>query len=229
MQKTKTKTKQARKRILSITVRRMVDDSPDTSLLGSYDSRAANEFAIDRAHSEDCASIDPRNDEGMEWLRRIEEHFKTNFVEQTGEEKSCLEILSSCFDSMECDCGFSGHWDAREYRYFNPNYQNYAGLPEEGIRKYCRQDFDRMESLNSGQWCYIGIRAEAEVQTGSSVVQRISSGGLFGIESDSGREHIEETIREELASLKSELLSLGFGKRAIASAFKPENIREKNE
>jgi hypothetical protein len=130
---------------------------------------------------------------------------------------------------MECDCGFSGHWSAREYRYFNPNHENYKGLPEADIRKYCRQDYERMESLNAGDWCFIGIRAEAQIQTGSDVVQDITSGGLWGIESDSGRAHIEETIREELSNLKTELLALGFSKRAIASAFKPENIREKDE
>jgi len=53
------------------------------------------------------------------------------------------------------------------------------------------------------------------------------AGYRYGIESDSGREHIAETIREELDSLKTELLALGFSKRAIATAFK--NVQEKGE
>ena len=84
-----------------------------------------------------------------------------------------------------------------------------------------------MESFNRGDWCFVGLRAEAEVQTGSDVVQRITSGGLWGIESDSGREHLEETQREELAQLKTELIGLGFSRRAIATAIK--NVQEKGD
>src|SRR5258706_13571069 len=45
------------KRILSVTVRRMIDESPDTSWLGEYSKRSAREYVIDRAHSEDSASV----------------------------------------------------------------------------------------------------------------------------------------------------------------------------
>jgi hypothetical protein len=217
----------------------MVDDSPDSSYLGEYGNSPKSDYAIDRAHSEACQSLNPGNEEGLEWLDRIQSAICDNLppdreLQPHGnfclqEEMDACETLQACREAMECDCGFSGHWSAREYRYFNPNHENYKGLPEADIRKYCRQDFDRMESFNRGDWCYIGIRAEAEIQTGSDVVQDIISGGLWGVESDSGREHIEETIREELANLKTELLALGFSKRAIASAFKPENIREKND
>jgi hypothetical protein len=217
----------------------MVDDSPDSSYLGEYGNSPKSDYAIDRAHSEACQSLNPGNEEGLEWLDRIQSAICDNLppdreLQPHGnfylqEEMDACETLQACREAMECDCGFSGHWNNREYRYFNPNHENYKGLPEEEIRKYCRQDFDRMESLNNGSWCYIGIRAEAEIQTGSDVVQDITSGGLWGIESDSGKEHIAETIREELANLKTELLALGFSKRAIASAFKPENIREKND
>ena len=49
--------KATKKRILSVTVRRMTDDSSDTSYLGEYGSTAKSDYAIDRAHSEDCASV----------------------------------------------------------------------------------------------------------------------------------------------------------------------------
>lgn len=45
------------KRILSVTIKRMIDESPDTSYLGEYSNRSTSEFSIDRAHSEDCASV----------------------------------------------------------------------------------------------------------------------------------------------------------------------------
>ena len=44
-------------RILSVVIRRMYDESPDTSWLGEYSNSRESEFSIDRAHSEDCASV----------------------------------------------------------------------------------------------------------------------------------------------------------------------------
>ena len=93
-----------------------------------------------------------------------------------------------------------------------------------------------MERLNRGDWCYIGIRAEAEVVSGGvqgrtsngspvHTIQQIRSGGLWGIESDLDRSYFEEVQKDELASLKTELLALGFSKRAIATAYK--NVEEK--
>ena len=217
----------------------MVDESPDTSYLGEYGNSPKTEYAIDRAHSADCIENDSIQKDKLERIADAIENdrpFCNDHSEQYDcdcndcqEEKAYTEALEQIRELAECHCSFSGHWSAREYRYFNPNHENYKGLPEDEIRKYCRQDFDRMESLNAGDWCFIGIRAEAQIQTGSDVVQEITSGGLYGIESDSGKELFEETIHEELANLKTELLALGFSRRAIASAFNPENITEKND
>ena len=138
-----------------------------------------------------------------------------------------LDVCTGLQDeAMQCDC-HGGSMGCREYRYFNPsfNYIGKDGKPSDGltpeeVRKYTRQDYERMESLNSGQWCYIGIRAEAEIIGWHGTVQRITSGGLWGIESNSDREYLKETEQEELANLKTELLALGFSRRAIATAFK---------
>jgi hypothetical protein len=92
-----------------------------------------------------------------------------------------------------------------------------------------------MEALNYGDWCYIGIRAEAEIGIGdvaeypkkfNVTCQTITSGVLWGIESDSDESHIEETEKDELANLKQQLLALGFSKRAISAAFK--NVEHKD-
>jgi len=122
-----------------------------------------------------------------------------------------------------------------EYRYFNPsfNYVDEQGkaLPEntpEEVRNYVRQDYERMGSLNRGDWCFIGIKAEAEVWNPSTqVVQRIHSGGLWGIESDSEASYFEEVEQEELSNLKDELKAYGFSTRAISKAF--ENVQHKTE
>lgn len=123
-----------------------------------------------------------------------------------------------------------------EYRYFNPS-NNYKGESPENIRKYTRQDYERMESLNTGNWCYIGVRADASVIFGAPnpkehataprnlpnfcfTPQTITSGGLWGIESDSDKAHIAETEQEQLSELKDQLKALGFSTRAISTAFK---------
>ncbi len=228
------------KRILSVTVRRMIDESPDTSWLGKYSNRPETEYAIDRAHAEDCASLEANHFQAVGILERIvghlndermtcdcvtrswygAEHDSACPLYQLNELDESIDALVSLQDeAMDCDCN-GGDMERGELRYFNGPVENYKGESPEDIRKYIRQDYDRMESLNRGDWCFIGLRAEAEVQTGSDVVQRITSGGLWGIESDSGKDHFESTAREELAQLKTELIGLGFSRRAIATAIK---------
>src|SRR5260370_26431564 len=124
--------------------------------------------------------------------------------------------------------------ERHEHRYFNGPVENYKGESSEDIRKYVRQDYERMESLNAGNWYYIGIRAEASVIFGTSkpgdiaprnlpnfcfIPQTITSGGLWGIESGSGR-HLPEVEEDELSELRNELKALGFSTRAISQAFK---------
>jgi hypothetical protein len=232
------------KRILSVTIKRMVDDSPDTSWLGEYAKNPNSEFSIDRARSLDCTANDPRNAEAKEWLDRIEYRVANSDNGQdfaTEDEEQAVETLFKLREELECDCGEHGYMSRGEYRYFNPSFNyvdkdghlgaDYKDDPNgaEEVRKYVRQDYERMESLNRGHWCFIGIRAEAEIMPNvvsdglgkwHGITQTISSGGLWGIESDSDDGHIQETIREELANLKSELLAVGFSKRAIATAFK---------
>ena len=110
------------------------------------------------------------------------------------------------------------------------------GNTAEDVRKYTRQDYERMERLNRGDWCYIGISAEAEIGipqgkphpvTGQSyLTQRLHSGGLWGIESDSDEKYIADEEKNQLAELKDVLLGFGFSRRAIASAFK--NVERKD-
>lgn len=78
-----------------------------------------------------------------------------------------------------------------------------------------------MESLNNGNWCYIGIRAEAHTVVSGAIVQTLHSGGIYGIESDSDsdRKYLESVEKEELASLREQLRALGFSTRAISKAF----------
>lgn len=240
-----------KKRILSVTIKRMIDDSPDTSWLGEYASRPTSEFSIDRAHSEDCIENDSIQKDKLERI--------ADYLESLQSECDCLDrswygethdtacplwledSLQESHDTVrelsECDCGERGDMGRHEYRYFNPSFnyvdKNGHALPEntsEEVRKYVRQDYECMESLNAGHWCFIGIQAESSVVLlgvkpdgrfeHGSVVQRIHSGGLWGIESDSDKSYIEEIESEQLSELRTELKALGFSSRAISTAFK---------
>lgn len=92
------------------------------------------------------------------------------------------------------------------------------------------QDYRRMEDYGNG-WVMVGVWIEAEVTVaecgrGSSVIQRIRSGGLWGIESDSSDEFFAEVEAEEFTQLRAELSAMGFSKSAITRAF---NAAERKE
>jgi len=219
-----------RKRILSVTIRHLMDDCPDTSYLGEYSNRPAGDNSIVVGHDKDCPCFwygGP--DTGT--LDRAENYLCHSYDDRGGSrgdespESNALDaaqdILIEARERMtECDCHF--YRDSRHYAYFNPS-GNYDGEPQEDQRKYTLQDYRRMQSLNDGDWYYIGIRAEAEVgnfKDGYAIIQRITSGGLWEIESDSGRDYLAEVESEQLAELRAELSALGFSKRAISAAFK---------
>lgn len=198
------------KRIHSVRLKRMYDESPDTSWLGEYADRPNSDFSIDRLHDKDCPLFWANDD---------------------------------CTDDDERECSCASVWDSREYRYFNPgsvepfnasadwlkNATDKRTYWFDSMRSNAISDYERMESLHRGDFCFIGISAEAVYSIGGTSetghryhypLQTVTSGGLWGIESDSDRAFLEETEQEQLSELKAELLAIGFSKRAIAAAFK---------
>lgn len=104
----------------------------------------------------------------------------------------------------------------REYRFFVPAMTG----EETGNPESPRQDWERMEALNRGDWRYIGIIAKAELWNPQTrVTQTVRSGGLWGIESDSDKGYFAEVERDEMKNLSDELAAMGIGERAIARAF----------
>ena len=67
---------------------------------------------------------------------------------------------------------------------------------------------DRRAEFERGDFAFVGVRAEADVVI-EGVTQTLTSGGLWGIESDSGDEYIEETALEEYDSLRDILKAVG--------------------
>lgn len=231
------------KRILEVKIIRAIDTDPDTSYYGEYSNKPDSEFTIDRATDEFQGDID----NGRDWLERVESRLQDEYDELNDALSPVEDLpatdwlfqLKSAVDTvyaLRTDAPFdddSVSWNHREYRYFNPS-DNYKGEPAEDIRKYVRQDYERMESYNRGHWHYVGVYATAEVELSAQVnkgcvsghevytttIQTIRSGGLWGTESDSDRSHFEEIEKEELSALRDSLKILGFSARAISTAFK---------
>jgi hypothetical protein len=169
------------KRILNVTVRRMLDDSPDTSYLGEFSNSSETEFAINHRG---------RNGSPNEYA-----YFNPGSVEP--------------FDGKK-DSWHKGN----RARWHKAMLQN------------AEADYKRMLALDNGEFCYVGIRAEAEIQAAQfGAIQTITSGGLWGVESDSTEDYLASIEKEELSDLRSTLADLGFSKRAISAAFK--NIAHK--
>lgn len=88
--------------------------------------------------------------------------------------------------------------------------------PEE--RKYYKQDQERKRQYNEGRWNCIGIQAQATIQieqTDSKCwsLHRITSPGLWGIESESGVVYFNDVAREECNSLEHDLRALNVAMR----------------
>lgn len=97
-----------------------------------------------------------------------------------------------------------------QYRYFNP-----GSDPE-----YARQDYERMEAYERQEWCMVGVRAEARVILSGTVIQELTSSGIWGVESDSEDDYFRELAEQELDDLKDQLLAAGFSAREVKAAFR---------
>jgi len=87
--------------------------------------------------------------------------------------------------------------------------QDYKEDPPAVREEYRRRDRERLAAYREGEWHMTFIRAEAEVVV-NGVVQKISSGGLGGVESDSGAEYLYEVEKEQYDELADILKKMGF-------------------
>jgi hypothetical protein len=90
--------------------------------------------------------------------------------------------------------------DPREYLFQDPDYR--------------AEDEARLKSWLDGDWHFVAIRARATIKLPYGrnpdcwITSELFSPGLWGIESDSGREYFEEVYRDERAVLMGMLASL---------------------
>ncbi len=164
-------------KIESIAIRHTIDDNPDTSWLGEF-TDDLEPGVIVRDYGEFYEKLPAE----------MERDFDGKFVG-----KGEPEVPPR----------------GREYRGFRP-YASGEKVGTKAYYKYGMHDHKRMEGLNNGDWSFIGIIAEAIISYpcihgfDSSRLETLTSGGLCGIESDSGI-YLEEIEQEQLMDLKEHL------------------------
>lgn len=112
-----------------------------------------------------------------------------------------------------------GDMGRNEMRYFNP------GNWDPKHPEYALQDYERAEAFNDQSWYMLGIRADAEVGVSWDLgknwkLDELTSGGLWGIESDSEERYFKEVEGEQLSELKDILKAYGFDGKMISAAMK---------
>lgn len=83
---------------------------------------------------------------------------------------------------------------------------------------------DRYEAYRNGDFSFVGVRAEADVAIGG-VIQTLTSGGLWGIESDSGDEHFKDVAGEEWNELRKILTDVGVSTSQLPTKLDPSWIK----
>ena len=89
--------------------------------------------------------------------------------------------------------------------------QDYADLPEELRAIYKAQDKMRLEEYEEGAWEMVGVRAKATIAINhghSITTYTLTSPGVWGVESDSGEEHLREMYETECDVLRADIEAL---------------------
>ncbi len=142
-------------------------------------------------------------------MKRIEEIRIKRFEDEIGE----IDHLGEFSDNKAAKYAIKHSNMPGEYKYFNAD--NVSNMKE------ARQNYERAVSYGRG-WSMVGIRAEAVVQTSEDgkywTTQVLTSGGLYGIESDSDNSYFKSVEGEELADLEAILQQFGFEPEEIEVA-----------
>lgn len=145
-------------------------------------------------------------------------------IEQVLDEDPDLSFLGE-YSNTEQEGAIETGREGSYFRYFIPAMTG----EETGNPDSPQEDYERMEAYNRGEWHSMGIRASARIainpgrpasQTQYSVLEDITTPGIWGVESDSGEDYVTELGGEQLEELKDLLGELGFAAAEIAEAFK---------
>jgi hypothetical protein len=201
------------KRITEVSIVTICETQPDLSWIGEY------------------------TDKPSDWVIVREENDYLYNLEQAAKKAAYDYYVKECKKDGETpesiDNWSDGNWyydlpeRGREYRFFKPC----AGGEKEGTedyKTYGLQDFKRMEAYERQNWCMTGIKAVAKIQTSEDgkdwLCNEVSSGGLWGVESDCGADYKKEVADGQLAELRNALKAFGFNNRQIDQSF--QNVKE---
>jgi len=192
-----------------------VEEYPDTSWIGEYTNKD-DAFIVDRRHGflygdweEEPFEPDPQDyatedeyDEAMVDYALVYDEWN---------DKGRREILAEV----------SNRYQWGEYRYFKPcaGGENEPGgkyTDQEGIEhtisveewtKWAVQDYERVESMNRGDWCFVGVVVEIDAPVCSRCghVERLTA-SLWGIASDSDDSYFEEVRDDLIRELQHDLV-----------------------
>ncbi len=111
------------------------------------------------------------------------------------------------------------------YSYFNAdNVEN---------MKQARQNYDQMMKYENGELCDYGVKATAEILTsfndnakyadgkilaGNWLINKIQSGGLWGLSSDGSNADFDNEAENQLSELHDNLKEFGFSEQEISEA-----------
>lgn len=74
------------------------------------------------------------------------------------------------------------------------------------------QDAERIKAWRNDEWHFVGIQAQATViiiKNGHGISYQMTSGGLWGIQSDSGEAYFTEVFEDEKRALIDDLKAMG--------------------
>ena len=86
------------------------------------------------------------------------------------------------------------------------------------------EDQNRKEAYRRGDFSFVGVRAEAKIIV-DGIPQTITSGGLWGIESDVGDAYIKGVAQEEFTDLRKILKTLGVPTSEMPTELETKQIK----
>lgn len=95
--------------------------------------------------------------------------------------------------------------------------QDYEDCTKQEAIKHKAQDENRLQRYNDGYWHMIGIKAKAKIRI-NGIFETVTSGGLWGIESDSDQKYFDEVFEEQKSELIDMLKEIGISQDQIAEA-----------
>ncbi len=121
-----------------------------------------------------------------------------------------VRCCNEYYENLPDDFAYSFH--GSEFQGFKPLGGD-EPVGSKAYREYGMQDFKRIEGYNNNDWFYICISAKATVSYSINNedlrFETLSSGGIWGVETDGGEDFIKEIETEELNDLKDHLKQFG--------------------